>query len=634
MCGICGVWRREHGSRVERGELLRMTAALAHRGPDGVGVHLDRSLGLGARRLAVIDRSDAGAQPMSSPDGRFTLVYNGEIYNHRELRPALEAAGHRFRGGADTETLLHLWMEHGPGCLRLLRGMFAFAIWDRDEERLFLARDRFGQKPLFYLEGGATFAFASEIKSLLRLREVQPTVDPVAIHHFLSFDYVPGPATAFTGIVKLPAACWLEVDRRGVRVERYWRLSFTPRRPVPDPDEAAAAVVEKLEESLRLQLMSDVPLGLLLSGGIDSTALLALLAEIGPSRVETFTVAFPGRNEDESAQARASAEQFGAVHHELPVEPDLATLLPSIVDHYDDLFGDTSALPTWCLAREASRHITVALGGDGGDELFAGYDRYRDSRAAELFGRAPRAARAAAGAAARVLPAGVSPRHSLGRARRFLLSQPETAERLFARLALHFDGTRKREIYSGGFAADVAARGAADSEALLAARVAESGAPDFLARCLDADVATYLPDDILYKVDVASMAHSLEVRAPFLDHELAELVASLPSSYKLRGLTTKWLLRRALRDRLPAPVVRGRKRGFGLPVADWIGGELAELVRDTLLSRRALERGYFEARAIERLIDDQAAGRERLEYHLWNLLVLELWHRSHVDAAF
>ncbi len=607
-----------------------MTAALAHRGPDGEGVMVQGPVGLGHRRLAIIDRSPTGAQPMSDPSGAVWVAYNGELYDYLDARRDLEARGHQFRSRSDTEVLLHLYLEYGAACVARLHGMFAFAIWDGRSRTLLLARDRVGKKPLYWRETPQRLAFASEIKGLLAAGAPRPDVDPEAIHHFLSFDYVPGPRTAFVGIEKLPPGHRLVVRDGQVRVERWFRPTYVVPASVPAPPEAAEGLRHTLRAAVRRRLVGEVPVGVFLSGGLDSSSIVALLADEGRTRVQTFSVTFGEPIHDESRWARMVAQRFATEHHEVVVRPDLAEELPRIVRHYDEPFGDPSALPTWFLARETRRRITVALTGDGGDEGFAGYERYVKSALAARWLRLPRALRrAAARIVGGLVPPGLRFEHPLRQLARFTALDRESLAQLYCRWLLHFDAEQKTALYTPELRATVREESCALEQALLAA----SDATDPTARELAADIATYLPDDLLVKTDVATMAHGMEARCPFLDQEVTAYAAALPSSYKLCGTRTKWLLKVAMREQLPTDVVDRPKQGFGIPIDQWLRRELRPLLHEMLLSPRALQRGWFREGAVRRLIDEHQRGMREWQFHLWNLLVLELWQREVVDRA-
>jgi asparagine synthase (glutamine-hydrolysing) len=606
-----------------------MAAAVAHRGPDGEGVRSHGPIGLAHRRLAIVDMSPAGAQPMSNPEGTLWIVYNGEIYNYLDERKGLEARGYQFRSRSDTEVLLYLYQEYGQACLERLHGMFAFAIWDAPRDTFFLARDRFGKKPLYYQLTPDRFLFASEIKALLAVQSQAPAIDPEAINHFLSFDYVPSPRTAFQGIFKLPAGHQLTYRDGDVRVGRYrpMRSSFASTRDKPTPFELR----QVLRTSVTRRLMGEVPVGVFLSGGIDSSAIVALLAEAGGPTIQTFSIAFGEASHDERPYARQVARQFGTDHHEFVVTPDLAAELPQIVRQYDEPFGDPSSLPTYFLAREARRSIIVALTGDGGDEAFAGYERYVKNALAARYLRWPRSIRRAAARAMRaVVPASLRFEHPLRQLERFTALDGIPLEQLYCRWLLHFDGEQKHDLYTPEFRSLVQE----DSCAHVLSLFDQCGGDDLTAKELAVDVASYLPDDLLVKTDVATMAHSMEARCPFLDVDVTALSAMTPSSEKLNGLQTKFILKQALEGVLPAQILRRAKQGFGIPINQWLRRELKPLVHELLLGRRSIERGYFRADVLRRLVDEHERGQREWQYHLWNLLALELWHREVVDVVY
>lgn len=628
MCGICGAVARDPARPADLAAVRRMSRALAHRGPDGDGLVADGPAALASRRLAIVDRSPAGAQPMRLPEAPVWIVHNGEIYNHAEERRRLAGRGHAFVSRSDTEVLLRLYLDQGADCLDRLDGMYAFAVWDGRSRELFAARDPLGKKPFHYRESPDQFAFASEIKALLAAGGT-PAVDPAAIHHFLSFDYVPGADSAFRGLHKLPPGHWLRYRGGELRLGRYFRPHLARRSPVPSPAEAAAEIRRRLAAAVDKRRADEVPMGVFLSGGIDSSAITALLAAASGAPIRTFSVAFDEPNHDERHWAARVARRFGTEHREFVVTPALADELPRVVAQFDEPFGDPSALPTYFLAREARREITVALTGEGGDELFAGYDRYRLDALARRWLALPAPVRRAAAAALRPIERGpFSPEHSLRRAARLAAFRPQSAGERYGRWLLHFDAREKQRLYSPEFAAAAPE----SSEHLLDTQLAAGDGDDPLARVLAADTLGYLAGDLLVKADVASMAHGLEVRCPFLDRQLVDYVSGLPSEYKLRGATRKWILRRALAELLPAAVLHRPKRGFGLPLAGWLRGPLRPLVREVLLSPRAAARGYFRVGELRRLVDEHERGVRPAPFELWNLLVLELWHRERIDV--
>jgi asparagine synthase (glutamine-hydrolysing) len=630
MCGISGKLYFDSTRPVERDVLERMNAVLAHRGPDDAGVYCAGSIGLAHRRLSIIDLSPAGHQPMANEDESIRIVFNGEIYNFPELRPNLAARGHRFRSNTDTEVILHLYEEHGTECLRFLRGMFAFAIWDGPRRQLFLARDRLGKKPLCYQQDADAFRFASEAKAILQDPDVQASPDPAGVSQYLTFGYVPSPGSAFRGFRRLPPAHYLTCRDGRVEVVRYWRLRRDQKHERPEED-WCREIVTRLEEAVRLRMISDVPLGAFLSGGIDSSAVVAMMSRISSGPVKTFSIGFEEPEYDELQHARVVAQRFGTEHHELVVRPDAVAILPKLAWHYDEPFGDSSAVPTYYVAGMTRRYVTVALNGDAGDENFGGYDRYVANLLAAGFDRWPGSA-----AARRIIHQGLRRWRPTGRrtsllyrGRRFLEGLVEPPERRYARWFCHFYGDRRRELLTPEFQS---AAGDRDELAVMLDLYRATDARDFGEATLGVDAALYLPDDLLVKVDIASMAHALEARSPFLDHELMEFAATMPFDLKIRGRVKKYILKRALGNLLPQTILHRPKMGFGVPIDRWLRGELRELLADTLLSPRALGRGYFTAAVVRRMVDEHVRGRASWHYLLWTLLMLELWHRTHIDG--
>ncbi len=630
MCGISGKLYFDPARAVEREVLERMNGALAHRGPDDAGIHCDGPVGLAHRRLSIIDLSAAGHQPMSNEDGTVWIVFNGEIYNFQALRPALVARGHRFLSNSDTEVIVHLYEEHEAECLRFLRGMFAFAIWDGPRGQLFLARDRLGKKPLSYQHDGAAFRFASEVKAILQDPEVTARPDPVGISQYLTYGYVPGSGSAYQGVRKLPPGHYLTCREGRVEVTRYWRLKRDQKAERTE-EEWCREIVLRLDEAVRLRMISDVPLGAFLSGGIDSSAVVALMSRAASGPVKTFSIGFEEPEYDELRYARLVAERFGTEHHEFVVRPDAAAILPKLAWHYDEPFGDSSAVPTYYVAQMTRQYVTVALNGDAGDESFGGYDRYLANQLAASFDRWPGSA-----AARRMIREGLrwwqpaGKRTSvLSRARRFLEGVIEAPERRYARWFCHFHGDRRRELLTPDFRA---AAGGGDELAVMLDLYRGTDAPDFGDATLGVDAALYLPDDLLVKVDIASMAHALEARSPFLDHEFMEFAATIPFDLKVRGRTKKYILKRALAGLLPPQILHRPKMGFGVPIDHWLRHELRDMAYDTLLSRQAVGRGYFHPDVVRRMLDEHALGKAAWHYLLWTLLMLELWHRIYIDG--
>jgi len=627
MCGIAGQVVPA-SQRVNPETVRRMNAAQTHRGPDSEGVHVDATVALGVRRLAIID-VPGGDQPITNEDGSVIVVMNGEIYNFAELRRRLEDRGHRFSTASDTEVLVHLYEDCGPALVHDLRGMFTFALWDCNERRLLLARDRVGKKPLYWFERDGRLTFASELAALLEDRRIPRRPDPQAIDAYLSLLYVPHPLSAIDGVRKLPPASTLVWEDGRVQTEPYWRLDYSPKDP-GSRDEQRERILEHLREAVQLRLVSERPLGAFLSGGVDSSTVVAMMAQLSSGPVKTFSIGFTSDRFDELPYARRVAQLFSTDHTEHVVQPDAISILPRLITHYGDPFADSSAVPSFHVAEIASREVTVALNGDGGDESFAGYNRYVSGALADRLGRLPTSLRrSATRLAATVGGRATAPDAWPARVERLLHSMSEDGDRRYGGRMLYMPQSLRRELYAPEFAATV---DAAFAEQLLAEAWRESTAPAPVDRMLDVDVRTYLPGDLLVKMDIASMASSLEARSPFLDHRLMEMAARLPPSAKVRGLTTKAALKDAAATLVPEDLLRRPKQGFSVPLADWMRGRLGHIARDVLLDRRTRERGSFRPHVVEGLLDEHATAAADRSSELWALLVLELWHRRFIDG--
>ena len=621
MCGICGLVTLTSTALLPGRDVVhRMTEALRHRGPDDEGYLHEPGAALGHRRLSIIDLS-GGHQPIANEDATRFIVFNGEIYNHREVRPFLERRGHRYRTASDTETILHLFEEEGLPGLSRLNGMWAFAIWDRSRRRLILSRDRLGIKPLYYARCGGLLLFASEIKSLLASGLVPTDVDPVALAAYLECQYVPGPRTIFRSVLKLPPGHALLVDPSGIHLERYWRPSFEPE-PGLGIEEASRRLRELLADSVRLRLLSEVPLGAFLSGGIDSSVIVGLMAETMGQPVKTFTVGFQGEGWfDESAEAEAVARHFGTDHHSLPVTSlDLPAYLEQTVRALDEPLADQAAIPTYLVSRFARNRVTVALTGEGADELFGGYDHYRFERILETTGPLG----TLAGRIGSALPLGLFP----ARVRRGLeaaaLREPERHLRVRATLAPDEVARLLRYSTEGLPRATLEAI----EEAMERYR-----SDDPVNRLLYQDAATWLHDDLLMKVDKMSMLASLEARVPFLDYRVVEFAFSLPGSFKLRGRHTKILLRKAFSDLLPERTLNRTKHGFGLPIQRWLREDLRDYVHDIFASEDDPFYDFLDRRAVENLLRQFYERRIDRSLPLWILLSLKVWCRQILRPA-
>jgi asparagine synthase (glutamine-hydrolysing) len=628
MCGIAGQARTD-GAPVEGELIARMCAAQEHRGPDSRGIHVAGSVGLGIQRLRVIDL-DSGDQPVYNEDGSVVVVLNGEIYNYAALRRELRRGGHTLTTSGDTEVIAHLYEEHGTGCVTRLQGMFCFALWDSRRRRLFIARDRVGKKPLFYRFHRGVLSFASELQALLQDFDIPREVNPEAINAYLAYGYIPAPMSAFLGIHKLSPAHLLVYQNGALTNERYWRLDYSVKRRVSDVRQLDQEVRASLRDAVAKRLAADVPLGAFLSGGIDSSAVVAAMAEQSSERVKTFSIGFADDAFNELPRARLVADRFATDHHELVLEPDAAEMLPKLVRHYGEPFGDHSALPCFYLAELAREHVTVALNGDGGDESFAGYQRYSSNLLAARLERLPAPLRRGIAAAAAKAVGGQNPHAWRSRAGRFASRLAGERHSRYLNQVSIFGNEGRHALYEPEFARLVAVAGA--DEVLLEPWREASGA-ELLDQLLEVDTTMYLPGDLLPKIDIATMAFSLEARSPLLDHELMEFAASIPSEHKARGAQRKIALRRALRGWVPDAVLDGRKQGFQLPVARWLRTDLAPFARDILLDRRSAERGWTREAEVARLIDQHVAGDANHADRLWSLLVLELWAQTFVDAT-
>ena len=636
MCGIGGVLLPQPTlPRAElEARLWAMTETVRHRGPDDQEIWTDGLAGLVQARLAIIDLSSAANQPIASQDGSVWLTFNGEIYNFAEIRADLEKLGYVFRSRGDAEVIANGWHAWGPRVFDRMRGMFALALWDTRTRRLVLARDRLGKKPLYYAPTPQGLLFGSEIKALLTWPGLARRPNLSAIDHYLSLQYVPSPETAFAGIYRVPAAHYLvaspdpEGRWRDMELVRYWRLPEPNAARATKPvEELQRELVAHLEDAVRYRLIADVPLGAFLSGGIDSASVVATMARVGGGRVKTFTIGFGDPRFDETRYARMVAERYGTDHEEYVVEPDALTVLPRLVWHYGEPFADPSAIPTYYVSEMARRKVTVALNGDGGDEAFLGYSRYRAMRHLARLDRLPRWSRLALARLLACAPAGLQRELKLPQIRDVLEASTAQAEQRYAGTIVFF-ADRDKEAGYGEAMRDQLGHSALD---LLAPYFAT--ADGLLAGANWADLHTYLPDDLMVKVDVASMAHGLETRSPLLDHVLLEWAASIPAEVKMAGGRTKALFKRAMKPYLPREVIYRKKMGFGMPIDEWLRGELKPLAYDTLLSQPARERGVMRPDYVRLLLDEHCSGRRNHHTRLWALLMLELWFRMWIDGS-
>ena len=632
MCGIAGFVEAfdsasPFGLDASRALVHRMCDAIRHRGPDDEGVWVSEGVALGMRRLSIIDLA-TGHQPIHNEDQSAWIVFNGEIYNYRELRGELEAAGHRFYTSTDTETIVHAYDQWGAGAIPRLRGMFGLAIWDVRRRSLLVARDRIGIKPLHYALVGDRLYFGSEIKSLLAAPDLPRDIDLDALDHYLSFLYTPRDRSIFASVQKLPPGHLLTWKDGRVTVDQYWQLPADENYRGTETD-AVRELRAVLADAVRSHLVSDVPLGAFLSGGIDSSTVVGLMAEASSSRVKTFSIGFDVPEFDELEHARVVAKHFGTEHHEFVVRPDAIDILDRLVSHFDEPFADSSAIPTWYVSEMARRHVTVVLSGDGGDELFGGYDRYLPHPRVVAFDRySPRAFRRVAAIAAARLPHGA-------RGKNFLRHVSRDDQGRYLDAIRFFSVDEKQDLLTpevmAGLTRTVTA-GGADPEMRLARHFDRFAALTWSSQMMRFDAETYLPEDVLTKVDRMSMAHSIESRVPLLDNEVIAFASMLPASLKIKNGRRKHVLKEVAATLLPPEILNRRKQGFGVPLGAWFRGNLKELFTDTLLSSAALHRGYFQPAFVRRLVDEHLAGRRDHTLRLWQLVVFERWHREYVTA--
>jgi asparagine synthase (glutamine-hydrolysing) len=621
MCGICGIYEYQNRVPLDRNVLENMLGVIRHRGPDDSGMHLDKDLALGMRRLSIIDL-DGGKQPISSEDGKVVTVFNGEVYNYRELREQLQSRGHTLATASDTEVIVHLYEEFGEECVQHLRGMFGFAVWDARNRKLFVARDRLGIKPLYYMHAEGRLIFGSEIKAILEHPAVQTRLNPTALSNFLSLKYVPAPQTMFEGIYALPPGCSLTCDSNGVKVRRYWDLSFANHRKTQCSEEACVEQLEALlRECVKLHLVSDVPFGAFLSGGLDSSTIVALMSQFLNEPVKTYSVGFEGDAEafSELPYARMVAKRYQTDHREIFVHAtDLVNLSEKVVWHLDQPIADDACLANFMVAELASRDVKMVLTGEGGDELFAGYARYAGERLSPVFQHLPRAAKSAALSASGCVPGLRRQKLAL-----YALCQPDELSRLVNWFPL-FNSETKQDLLSEDFKQSLNGSDAGD---VFAEHLARTDAAEPLHRMLYVDTKLWLPDDLLARGDKTSMAASLEARVPLLDHKLVEFAASLPTHLKVKGLTRKYLLKKVGQAWLPPEIIKRKKKGFPMPMSVWFRNGARSFLRDALSPSALRRRGLFSPSFVEKLLSEHENGYADHGSILWGLLSVELWHR-------
>jgi asparagine synthase (glutamine-hydrolysing) len=625
MCGIAGFISKTNERSDERvSRLDAMCRIITHRGPDEQGTAVAGRAAFGMRRLSIIDLA-TGQQPIYNSDKTKLIVFNGEIYNYRELKKDLESRGCKFRTNSDTETIIHAYDEYGVDCLRLLRGMFAFAIWDMREQSLFIARDRVGKKPLFYtVTAEGEFVFGSELKVLLEHGGIPREVDHGAVDAYLTFGYVPEELCIFKGIKKLEPGHFLIFKNGEVCTERYWNFDYSGETLTESEEEIADDLLDKLRDAVAVRLISEVPLGAFLSGGVDSSAVVGLMSQIMDQPVKTFSIGFNEDSFDELKYARLAAESFKTDHREFILTPDFVDVVDDLVWHFDEPFADSSALPTYMVSKLAREHVTVVLTGDGGDELFAGYTRYVTHRNRSGLERLPKSIRQNV-----IRPLSDALPHG-ARGKNYLFNISLDAAGRYIDSISHFNGPRKRKLYSNEIKTRM--NGSFERGENLYRQIASSMATDdAVENLLYLDSKTYLPSDILTKVDRMSMASSLEARSPLLDHKLIEYVTRIPSRMKLKGSETKYIFKKAIEEFVPMQILHREKQGFGVPINEWINSQLKDRITSDLSDRRARERGYFDAKYVGVLLDEHNRGRRDHSHALWTLWMLELWHRRYID---
>jgi len=605
---------------------------MSHRGPDDEGIYLSHkqskfNVGLGHRRLKIIDLSSAGHQPICNEDKTLMLICNGEIYNYKQLKADLLKKGHRFSSDTDIEVIVHLFEEKAEEAIEYLRGMFAFALWDEKQAKLILARDRTGQKPLLYYHSEGLFCFASEFSSLLESGLVPKRINEEAIHYYLSFGYIPAPLTIYENVYKLPPAHILVLKNKEISLKRYWQLDYSKKIKISEV-EAQEELLRLLKEAVKIRLYSDVPLGAFLSGGLDSSTVVALMSQLTSEKVKTFSIGFQEHNYSELKFARNIAKRFQTEHHEFIVKPKALEILPLLVQRYGEPYADSSCIPTYYVSQQTRQYVTVALNGDGGDESFSGYERYQAMLIAQIYQDMPRFLSKIINRSIALLPDSINPKNSLRRIKRFFEAAPLPQQERYLRWIGMFDERLKRDLYSERFLYKFSNK---NPICWLNPHLNNSKTLNLLDRLLMTDTNTYLPNDLLVKVDIASMANSLEARSPFLDHKLMEFVASLPPEYKMKKLVKKYILKKAVKDLVPKQNIHRRKMGFGLPIGEWFRSELKELINQTLLSKSFFDRGYFKPDAIKMLIKAHLDRNRDYTFQIWTLLMLELWHQKFID---
>lgn len=632
MGGICGIIDYRQDSKLEPSLINKMCSSLIHRGPDEGGIYIGNSgyprVSFGYRRLKVIDLSESARQPMANEDQTVWVICDGEIYNFQELRKTLEGKGHNFRSRSDSEIIVHLYEDYGADCVLQLSGVFAFALWDTKKSLLLLARDNIGGKPLLYSYVNGVFSFASEFSSLLESGFIQKEVNPEAINHYFSFGYIPAPLTVYEKVFKLPSAHRLILKNKEMTLEQYWDLDCCKKIKISE-EEAAEGVLERLKEAVKVRLRSDVPLGAFLSGGIDSSIVVALMSELSTTgKVKTFSVDFQEKQYSEIKYARNIAKIYGTEHYEFIVKPKDLEVLPLLVERYGEPYADSSCIPTYYAARLARDFVKVTLNGDGGDELFVGYERYQGMIMAEIYQRFPDIIKNILSGIPFLIPDLKNPKNRLKNIKRFFIAARLPSEERYFRWMSISDNAFKKSLYSGNFRKSV-------NEEIpfqyMTSYLDKFKNLDLIDRILKTDLYTSLPNDFTVKMDIACMANSLQPRSPFLDQKVMEFAASLPQGYRIKWLVKKYILKKAIKNLVPSENIYRRKMGFGVPVGIWLKNELKGLLVQTLLSEKSLKRGYFNPDFLKTIVGAHLEDKADYTYQLWALLMLELWHKRFID---
>ena len=627
MCGICGVTYHEKDREVSEAQIKAMCDVVRHRGPDDQGWYVKGNVGIGMRRLSIIDLT-TGHQPIGNEDGSVWIVFNGEIYNYQDLRAELETKGHKFRTNSDTEAIVHAYEEYGEDCPVKLNGMFCFAIWDERRHSLFIARDRLGIKPLYYYQDSNLFAFGSELKSILQIPGVPREVDVQALDMFLTFEYIPSPHSILKGISKLPPGHSLTLRDTRISIRQYWQLIYDERER--SEDDLCDELLGLLQDAVKIRLMSDVPLGAFLSGGIDSSTIVALMSRAMDRPVETFSISFKEASYDESQYAKQIASHFKTKHHEWIIQPKALDLTEKLVGFLDEPFGDFSIFPTYLVSKMARDFVTVTLSGDGGDELFAGYDTYIANRIARFFDRIPQFVhKGLFQPLVDMLPPTEKKKGLVNRAKRFLEGYRLPGDLAHTRWMIFLQEAARSRLYHQDIQQYL---GDFDPYDCIRKYFRETQTDDALNRQLYVDIKSYLVDDILVKVDRMSMATSLETRVPFLDHRFVEFTATIPSHYKLRGNTTKYLLKKALSRYLPDTIIKRGKEGFSIPIKNWLKEDLKDLMLDVLSADKIKREGFFEAAEVQNLIHEHLSNKENHSHRLWAMMVFGIWQDVYLHS--